>query len=204
MNAWDKLTPDEIVEAIRREVDQEAAFPLFFGEFSRARVWDRVTERIFTGGEIFTGGDGSWGSVFGLDIKAQEETALDLVGAGVTHIIDCRRESNEAQMRELWAEVAPEVQYLYAGTGDDGRVKDASYFESPLAWSMEALSRPWTKIYAHCQCGINRGPSMAAAILMAQGLTMPAVQYMIQQARPCAGLDYLRDAHLAVHELGWT
>lgn len=208
MSAWDKLTEDEIIESLRRgeEADLEAEdddwmeVPAsIFDAFTRAHVWDAVTERVFTGGEIQAD---DW-NVFNLTKQTARAEVQSLRSAGITHVIDCRGEAHPDKIRRWWADQAPEISFFHAGTGDDGARKGAFYFEAPVAWAMEALSRPGTKVLAHCQCGINRGPSMAAAILMAQGLSMSLTEHLIRQARPCVALAYLKDARRALLDLGW-
>ena len=57
---------------------------------------------------------------------------------------------------------------------------------------------------AHCAAGVNRGPSMAAAILMALGVNGPTVWQMIVSARPQVSLAYFDDAVAAVASLGYA
>ena len=59
---------------------------------------------------------------------------------------------------------------------------------------MEALEDPDAQVLAHCHMGINRGPSMAYAILLATGMEPVAALTAIREARPIAAIAYDGDA----------
>lgn len=58
-------------------------------------------------------------------------------------------------------------------------------------------------VIAH-NCGINRGPSMCYAVLLAQGLDVNTAENLIRARRPQVGLAYKQDAIRAVKELGYA
>lgn len=122
-----------------------------------------------------------------------------LLAAGVTHIIDCRAEFDDGQLL-----AGSGAHYLFAPQQDDGQhPKPVSWFQAGIEFALPALAQPGTKVYAHCAAGCNRGPSMAAAILMAQGLSEAEAGAMIRSARPQVTLAYIEDATAAVQELGY-
>lgn len=57
-----------------------------------------------------------------------------------------------------------------------------------------ALANPDAQILAHCHEGRNRGPSMALAIILAQGMNADTALAAIRRARPAAKISYARDA----------
>jgi dual specificity phosphatase 3 len=69
-----------------------------------------------------------------------------------------------------------------------------SWFDRGVAFALDALQRPDTTVLAHCHMGINRGPSMAYAILLAGGWDAVAALAAIRGARPIAAIAYAGDA----------
>lgn len=140
-----------------------------------------VTPRLATGAAISSPGD-----------------VADLVAAGVTACIDCRSEFDDAPL------LAPSMAYLWNGTADDGTPKPPAWFAMGLTFALPLLAQPHQKVYAHCAGGINRGPSMAMAIMMALGWTPGGAEAAIRAARPQVGLRYKDDAVAAITALGFT
>jgi protein tyrosine phosphatase (PTP) superfamily phosphohydrolase (DUF442 family) len=133
-----------------------------------------ITDRLATGGDITSLDD--------ID---------DLVAAGITHVIDNRLEWSD---EELFAERAPGIVYLHNGVDDAGGRQGAQWYERGVGFALEALARLDTKVLAHCHMGINRGPSMAFAIMLALGWDPVEGFDAIRAARPIAGLAYALDA----------
>jgi dual specificity phosphatase 3 len=142
-----------------------------------------VTNRLATGGGISSPAD----------VEA-------LAQAGVTHCIDCRAEFDDAALLAGH----PSIAYLWDGTADDGQPKPQAWFQKGIEFALAALASPRHKVYAHCAAGVNRGPSMALAILLALGLKAPDAESMIRTARPQVGLAYKADAIQAVAALGYV
>jgi dual specificity phosphatase 3 len=116
---------------------------------------------------------------------------------GITDIVDVRGEwSDEA----LVSEIAPEIKYHYLGTHDDGTSQDSAWFKAGIEAMSKAFSRPDAKIMVHCHMGINRGPSMAFAMLVSQDWEPLAALSAIRAARPIAGIIYAEDALTAVRQ----
>jgi protein-tyrosine phosphatase len=140
-----------------------------------------VTTRLATGGAI-----------------KDDKDVQELSKAGITHIIDCRLEYDDAPLLTTTS-----ISYLFNGVNDDGKPKLPDWFKKSIEFALEALSKPKNKVYAHCAAGVNRGPSTAFAILLAQGISPMEAERMIRQARPVVGLRYKHDAISAVKTLGY-
>ena len=114
----------------------------------------------------------------------------ELSGAGITHVVDVRVEwSDEEWVRERNAD----VDYLHLGIDDAGqRVPDA-WFDEGVAFAREAVESGGV-VLAHCHMGINRGPSMGFAILLALGWDAREALDAIHAARPIAFIAYAEDA----------
>ena len=124
-----------------------------------------------------------------------------LIAAGVTHIIDCRADFDDASLLAS----RPELHYLWNGVNDDGQPKPASWFEKSISFALSAfVANPHYRVYAHCQAGVNRGPSTCYAILRALGLNTALAENLIRTARPQVQLRYKPDADAAVHLLGYV
>lgn len=122
-----------------------------------------------------------------------------LVDAGVTHVVDARAEFDDAP---LFA-AHPAISYLWNPAEDDGQTKPPEYFAKTLGFALPALAVPHTKVYCHCAAGVNRGPSNAFAVLVAQGWTAGGAEALIRAARPQVGLAYKNDAIAACKTLGY-
>ena len=105
-------------------------------------------------------------------------------------IIDCRGEWTD---EDFVAVAAPELDYRYVGTDDDGRGQDDEWFSAGVA-HFEDLASRGGRVVVHCHMGINRGPSMAFAILLSQGWGITEALDAIAGARPIVGLIYADDA----------
>ncbi len=124
--------------------------------------------------------------------RATAERQLgEWIAAGITHIIDVRDEwSDEA----LVAELAPHIHYTHLGVDDAGQPMEDSWFDLGVAAAIEALRNPDSRVLVHCHMGVNRGPSMAFAILLAMGFAPRRALKAIVEARPIAAILYARDA----------
>ena len=155
-----------------------------------------ITYRLATGGAIAT-----------------EAELRELVRLGITHIIDLRTANALALMRafthsrrRLSPTEAPDlvhVHYLHNGAPDDGQPKPVRWFKQSIGFALDALSRPRTRVFAHCAAGVNRGPSTVFAILLALGIERQTAEGMIRANRPQAQIGYLQDAWNAVGQLGY-
>lgn len=136
--------------------------------------FDFITERIATGG----------------DCECTDDITA-VVAAGITHVIDNRIEWDDAK---VFAREAPAVVYLHNGADDVGGRQPDWWFDKGVEFALEALAVPGHKVLAHCHMGINRGPSMAYAMLLALGHDPVAAFDMVRKARPIAHMAYALDA----------
>lgn len=135
----------------------------------------------------------------GAAISSTDDLA-QLQAAGINGVIDCRAEFDDGPLFAGW----PGTAYLWAPTADDGQhPKPVPWFQAGISFALPLLAQPGRKVYAHCAAGVNRGPSMASAILMALGFTESQARAMITAARPQVGLAYIDDAAAAVAALGY-
>ncbi len=139
-----------------------------------------VTERLLVGGDLDQRDDHLAGRQ--LD---------ELVAAGLTHVIDARVEADD---REFVERHAPGVTYLWHGMDDAGQRVPPAWFEAGVAWVLEALEDPDAVVLTHCHMGINRGPSLGYAVLLAQGVDPVDAIAAIRAVRPISAVAYAEDA----------
>jgi hypothetical protein len=71
---------------------------------------------------------------------------------------------------DTFAERAPDIGYLHHGMDDAGQAVPAEWFERAVSWIEAAYAEdPDAVVLTHCHMGINRGPSLGFAVLLAQG-----------------------------------
>jgi dual specificity phosphatase 3 len=129
----------------------------------------------------------------GGDISQKEgraaEQLADLGRLGVTHVVDCRGEWNDAL---LFRSCLPDIDYLHHGMDDAGQRVPMAWFETAITW-IEAAG-PDAVVLTHCHMGINRGPSLGFAVLLSQGWDPVDAISAIRAARPIANVWYADDA----------
>ena len=144
-----------------------------------------VTERLLVGGDLDTRDD---------DLAGRQ--LAELVGVGMTHLVDARVEWDDL----AWvAARSPEVAYLHHGMDDAGQRVPSSWFEEGATWALEALEAGGT-VLTHCHMGINRGPSLGFAVLLAQEWDPLDALERIREVRPIAYVAYAEDALRWHHE----
>jgi dual specificity phosphatase 3 len=129
-----------------------------------------------------------------LDTSSDERAAGQLAewtSAGITDIVDARGEWSD---QSLVARLAPDVAYHWVGTDDLGRGQSDEWFDAGVDAAMGALTDPARKVVVHCHMGVNRGPSMAFAIMLRLGHDPAEALQRIRGARPIAGIIYAHDA----------
>ncbi|MEO7350687.1 MAG: dual specificity protein phosphatase [Marmoricola sp.] len=138
-----------------------------------------VTPQLLVGGDLDTSDE---------DLAGRQ--LAELVAAGVTHVVDARIEWSD----EEWvAEVCPDVTYLHHGMDDAGQQVPSEWFDVGVRWALEAMEQGGT-VLTHCHMGINRGPSLGFAVLLAQDLDLVEALDAIRSARPIAWVAYAEDA----------
>ncbi|MCB0998759.1 MAG: dual specificity protein phosphatase family protein [Acidimicrobiales bacterium] len=120
----------------------------------------------------------------------KREALYEWIAAGVTHIVDTRLERND----EWFVRTnAPKVGYTWVGVDDHGGRQPDWWFDEGVAGVVGGL-RDGGKVVVHCHMGVNRGPSMAFAALLALGHDPMRALTAIRAARPIAGVLYAEDA----------
>ncbi|MFZ1411298.1 MAG: dual specificity protein phosphatase, partial [Micropruina sp.] len=150
----------------------------------------------FVTGRVAFGGDLS--PLFGVAKRQLQEMA----DAGITHIADLRQEWSDEPLVGVWQ---PRMRYLHHPVRDAGQVIPGHWFTELNNWVSRALEDPAAKVLVHCHMGVNRAPSAAFALLLAQGWTVKEALTALRAARPVAVIDYASDAlawHLERQEAG--
>lgn len=139
----------------------------------------KLTDHLWIGGDLET-----------LDPTLADSQLDELVEAGVTDIIDVRLERNDA---ELVAGRHPDLGYLWLGVDDAGQLMPDEWFEQGTQYALQRLSDGGT-VLAHCHMGVNRGPSMGFAVMLALGWNAINALEFIHRRRPEAYIGYAEDA----------
>ncbi len=120
-----------------------------------------VTNRIAVGGGIWT-----------------DEKMIEVVRAGVTHVIDMQIEFDDTQLAEPYG-----VKVLWNPTDDDFQLKPAELFRRGVDFALAALDDAESRVFIHCAAGVHRAPMMALAVLRALGFSREDAIDMIQSRR---------------------
>jgi len=120
-----------------------------------------VTDRIAVGGGIWF-----------------EKHMIEVVAAGITHIIDMQIEFDDTQLAEPYG-----VQVLWNPTDDDFQAKPAALLQRGVDFALAALEDPESKVYIHCAAGVHRAPMMTLAVLRAMGWSLDDALGTIEERR---------------------
>ena len=121
-----------------------------------------VTDRIAVGGGIWT-----------------DEKMIEVVRAGVTHIIDMQIEWDDTRLAEPYG-----VQVLWNPTDDDFQPKPPELFQRGVDFALGALDDdPEAKVFIHCAAGVHRAPMMTLAVLRAMGWSLEDAMELIEVRR---------------------
>ncbi len=123
-----------------------------------------VTDRIAVGGGIW-----------------HEEKMIEVVRAGVTHIVDMQIEFDDTKLAEPYG-----VKVLWNPTDDDYQPKPGALLRRGVDFSLEALEDPEAKVFIHCAAGVHRAPMMTLAVLCAMGWPLQDAIEIIETQRPVA------------------
>lgn len=142
-----------------------------------------VTAQLLVGGDLASDG------------QLANSQLDELLAAGVTHIVDVRIEHSDADFVKVRH---PDMTYLHFGIDDAGQQVPAAWFDRTVTTVIDVLADPASRALTHCHMGINRGPSLGFAVLLAQGWDPLDALTVIRAARPIAYVGYAEDA-LAWH-----
>jgi protein-tyrosine phosphatase len=120
-----------------------------------------VTDRIAVGGGIWN-----------------DQKMIEVVRAGVTHIIDMQIEFDDTSLAEPYG-----VQVLWNPTDDDFRPKPPALFQRGVDFALAALDDAESRVFIHCAAGVHRAPMMALAVLRALGFDLAGAMDMIESRR---------------------
>jgi protein-tyrosine phosphatase len=123
-----------------------------------------VTDRIAVGGGIWT-----------------EDKMMEVVNAGITHIIDMQIEWDDTRMAAPYG-----VKVLWNPTDDDFRQKPPELFQRGVDFALRALDDSETRLFIHCAAGVHRAPMMTLAVLRALGFSLDDAMEMVESRRPAA------------------
>ena len=155
----------------------------------------QITNRIFIGANVTSAQD-----------------VADIAALGITHVVDANTDDeivlfgNDVQPPRRHP---PYIALYSAPTEDDGATKAPKWFHGPINFAMGALAHAGYSILFHCSDGINRSPSLAYAVMRAQGWTSADALSLIRSSRPqiaqasYGGVRYWPDAETALKVLGW-
>lgn len=120
-----------------------------------------VTDRIAVGGGIW-----------------YEHNMMEVVRAGITHIIDMQIEFDDTRLAEPYG-----VKVLWNPTDDDFRPKPAALLQRGVDFALDALQEPESKVYIHCAAGVHRAPMMTLAVMRAMGWPLDEAVNTITERR---------------------
>ena len=139
-----------------------------------------VTPRLAVGGDL-----DQW------DDELAQRQLGELLARGVTHVVDVRVEADDQALVER---LTDRIAYLWHGMDDVGQRVPPAWFEAAVTWVEQALEDPDAVVLTHCHMGINRGPSLGYAVLLAQGVDLVEAIALVREARPIAAVAYAEDA----------
>ncbi len=120
-----------------------------------------------------------------------DEKMIEVVQAGVTHIIDMQVEFDDTRLAEPYG-----VKVLWNPTEDDFQPKPAKLFQRGVDFALQAIQNPAAKVFIHCAAGVHRAPMMTLAVLRAQGWSLPDALRLIEEER-----DVVDFADVYVHSV---
>lgn len=123
-----------------------------------------ITDRVAVGGGIWN-----------------EKNMMDVVRAGVTHIIDMQIEFDDRPLAEPYG-----IKVLWNPTDDDFQPKPPELFERGVQFAVEALDGEDGRLFIHCAAGVHRAPMMALAVLGSTGWKLGEAMDLIEARRPTA------------------
>ncbi|MEP7194500.1 MAG: hypothetical protein ABI903_16765 [Actinomycetota bacterium] len=164
--------------SVRTSTSDGGAFPAGDGPVANISY---IAHRVWTGGDLPSD----------LGEEAMLADLADIQDAGITDILDNRIEWSD---EDFFRTHAPSLGFLWNGADDVGQLMPDDWFDAGVGFALDALKDPEAQVLAHCHMGINRGPSMAYAILLATGMEPVVALTAIRQARPIAAIAYDGDA----------
>ena len=113
----------------------------------------------------------------------RDENMIQVVRAGVTHIIDMQVEFDDTPLAQPYG-----VAVLWNPVDDDFQPKPPQVFQRGVDFARNALEDPGARVLVHCAAGVHRAPMMTLAILCALGTPLAEAAELIEQRRPAVDL----------------
>ena len=120
-----------------------------------------ITDRIAVGGGIWNAAN-----------------MAELAALGITHIVNMQIEFDERSLAQPHG-----IEVLWNPVDDDFLPKPPDVFQRGVRFAQDALADSNARLYVHCAAGVHRGPTMALAILCAQGYEIEQAKRLIQEKR---------------------
>ncbi|HUS20245.1 MAG TPA: dual specificity protein phosphatase [Terriglobales bacterium] len=121
-----------------------------------------VTDQIAVGGGIWN-----------------EAKMMEVVRAGVTHIINMQIEFDDSTLAEPYG-----VKVLWNAIDDDFQPKPPEVFLRGVEFALEAFKDPQAKVFIHCAAGVHRAPMMTLAVLRCLGWSLQEAMESMETLRP--------------------
>jgi dual specificity phosphatase 3 len=86
------------------------------------------------------------------------------------------------------------LRYFHLGVDDAGQRMPDAWFDTGTDLILHRLEDPQARVLVHCHMGVNRGPSLGFAVLLAQGWHPLEALDAIREARAVAYIGYAEDA----------
>jgi len=125
------------------------------------------------------------------DPAAKTRQLDEWMAAGVTHIVDTRVERSD-EMFVIGH--APNVGYSWVGLEDEGGARPDEWFDAGVEAALAAIGGRGGRVLVHCHLGVNRGPSLAFAVMLTLGWDPVEALDAIRAARPVATVLHAVDA----------
>ena len=123
-----------------------------------------ITNRVAVGGGIWT-----------------DEKMIEVVQAGVTHIIDMQIEFDDTPLAEPHG-----IAVCWNPIDDDFEPKPPDVFARGVEFALAALEDNDAKLLVHCAAGVHRAPMMTLALLGVMGWKVEEAMDLIEKRRPAA------------------
>jgi protein-tyrosine phosphatase len=121
-----------------------------------------ITEQIAVGGGIWN-----------------ETKMLEIVRAGVTHIVNMQIEFDDRPLAEPYG-----VKVLWNPMDDDFQPTPPEALKRGVDFALQALSHKNNKVFIPCAAGVHRAPMQTLAVLRSLGWSLEDAQRVMQAERP--------------------
>ena len=121
-----------------------------------------ITEQVAVGGGIWN-----------------EAKMLEIVRAGVTHIVNMQIEFDDRPLAQPYG-----IKVLWNPMDDDFQPKPPEALKRGVDFVLQALKHKNNKVFIHCAAGVHRAPMQTLAVLRSLGWSLEDAQRVMQAERP--------------------